>query len=904
MSSFKYLSEKPVEELDFGHKEIYKSLLNIVTTCKASVSIGLIGRWGTGKSSIIAALKENLRSKERTQGVPVVVFDLWKHEADSLRIAFLKELVKQLKTELNEGSYLKKDFQENPLLDSHISITETRDFNFDTRQVWNAFKVLLAVLLASVLVACLVRIALSIFKADELFQQIFIKILTITTVFTIVGGIYQLFKDLGIKKSKSTTTARLSYPHEFENEFNYILSKLKNSRIVIVFDNLDRGIGRKAIEFISTIKTFLEPASDPKKQSVVAFLIPCDVEAINKHLIVNSEDIFERTYADEFLRKVFNTTIWIPDFYPMDLEKFAHKKLEQTQIEEFNNPYLAWLIVTVFRQNPRQIIQFINVLITNFLFIKERSLTGDLGSKDFYKHNVPQLAKFLLVQARFPEVIKKMSESRIYNFDRIQDAASSLPRYREFAQLLNDTIEIPIYSCEPFISSRISNEERRLPGVLALFKVMDEVGPDAEKDAEPFMSPEKILIFSELVRERLNDVANPSQEAAFLSSLFRITKAFEKSLPSSLYSDIRSKFELRNFNNIDRINPDDLASEFIEKAKIPEKTERQILATWINILSDFRENVNNRSLNEEREFQMIRQIGLRHTLCSDELRAKFRSTIALHYSGRNDILELATANQEAEDFFVTDDLLERCVKRFAPRSENKEIVKFFSNLTKGRLKNVNNESIVEVLEGIIKNSMSSNEINDKKNAIHTIMDIVDLFGLDLTQFTNKPKYTDLHQTVVAAYNSPDRMRIGVLYFPVALKMKKVLPKNYHGDYDSIINDFVANFGSFDEMSLEFVFQNTSELPDLLANTNYSIFQKLPRRNLSLALRIYPFINEDLRQKWILVILAGEDFITKMESMTSVINKYGPKELVISTLQSKKTTENSERIEALISRIEK
>jgi hypothetical protein len=67
---------------------------------------------------------------------------------------------------------------------------------------------------------------------------------------------------------------------------------------------------------------------------------------------------------DEFLRKFFNTIIWIPDFIPSELEAFARARLKETGVPLLDNDYVAWIITKAFRNNPRQIIQFTNILLT------------------------------------------------------------------------------------------------------------------------------------------------------------------------------------------------------------------------------------------------------------------------------------------------------------------------------------------------------------------------------------------------------------------------------------------------------------------------------------------------------------------------------------------------------------
>lgn len=98
-TDFEFLKDKPLEttgELSaskFGHEEIATTLSRIIIKCPAPFTIGLFAKWGAGKSTVANSLKEQLPAEK----IPVIIFDVWKHEGDALRRTFLKETVRQLK---------------------------------------------------------------------------------------------------------------------------------------------------------------------------------------------------------------------------------------------------------------------------------------------------------------------------------------------------------------------------------------------------------------------------------------------------------------------------------------------------------------------------------------------------------------------------------------------------------------------------------------------------------------------------------------------------------------------------------------------------------------------------------------------------------------------------------------
>jgi dephospho-CoA kinase len=126
--SLGYLVDKPLDKtskLAFGHLETALTLKEIVELCPCPYTIGVFGGWGSGKSTIAKFLQKKL-------DFPVVIFDVWKHEKDSLRRTFLKVLEKDGQRNPRSESkvktpWLKKSFhlKENVFIDTNVTITDS-----------------------------------------------------------------------------------------------------------------------------------------------------------------------------------------------------------------------------------------------------------------------------------------------------------------------------------------------------------------------------------------------------------------------------------------------------------------------------------------------------------------------------------------------------------------------------------------------------------------------------------------------------------------------------------------------------------------------------------------------------------------------------------------------------------
>lgn len=398
MENFKFLSDEAV--LDSAndrlkHPSIAETLKTIVINSPLPFTIGLFGRWGAGKSSISNFLKEKLNTKENK--VPVILFDVWKYENDSLRRQFLLELVKQLK----EQSSLEKKFK----IDTRVTSSISKNFQGATTiDKGKLFQLIL--LLGAVFVA----VGACFFVINPTSAPSYLAS-TLTSIIGIIGlaTIIQYTTQVVTTETGTISNDKFSDPDEFEEEFAKIVTASKPKRIVIIFDNLDRVTHDKAIELLSTIKTFLEP-----KAKKCIFLVPCDEYAIKVYLeSVYTQPGIENTFdADEFLRKFFNTFIRIPDFINADLEGYTKEQLTNTRLEEFrNNTDLITVITQAFRDNPRQIKQFINTLLSHYLlaYEREKGRNAIIKPSGTITKNSAFLAKILIIKQKWPKFYKQIS---------------------------------------------------------------------------------------------------------------------------------------------------------------------------------------------------------------------------------------------------------------------------------------------------------------------------------------------------------------------------------------------------------------------------------------------------------------------------------------------------------------
>lgn len=391
------------------------------------VTVGVFGDWGSGKSSILKILYENLRAEkvgELKNNTLVLYFNGWVFEGyDDAKAALLESIIEQFDKHKKIGSLIK---DETKKLFKSVKWMRVMGLGFK--------KIVLPATTAyftggTSLIPFLAR-ELSSLKPEEIAKKIS------------DGKVEDYLKGL-VKESPEDETKLV---REFREDFKSMIDKSKISKLVVIIDDLDRCTHERIIENLEAIKLFLNVdktafviGADPR---IVRHAIEYRYRTAERGLGGDPENKNQRIVSD-YLEKLIQIPYTLPRLSDHEVETymtllFAKRELATSYIKvhqafgEFrkNNRYgvfgfadieplidgdekkklsasisliaaLSSIIAQGLNGNPRQIKRFLNT------FTLRHRLATVANIPDF---RIDVLAKLMVLEYTFPELFAQLHE--------------------------------------------------------------------------------------------------------------------------------------------------------------------------------------------------------------------------------------------------------------------------------------------------------------------------------------------------------------------------------------------------------------------------------------------------------------------------------------------------------------
>jgi hypothetical protein len=251
--NFKFVNDEPiltVTDDKFRHSYFVKTLEYILEHSNSPINIGLYGKWGIGKSSILRLLEEVIRGNRRLNNKFVFFYiDVWKFS--SLK----QELLLEMNSLLEEK---KRPYTTTAIIDLLYNVKEERPVARPTnwcklRNMFGDF-----VLFALPFIAGAIT-----YFIDPSSAGVTVTPVVILSFIPGLIKIYEKFKSLSssIDWSSKKIISRIESSHQFQTIFRQIVEKATDGEgkkeLIMAVDNLDRCDDDTVIEFLGMIKTFM-----------------------------------------------------------------------------------------------------------------------------------------------------------------------------------------------------------------------------------------------------------------------------------------------------------------------------------------------------------------------------------------------------------------------------------------------------------------------------------------------------------------------------------------------------------------------------------------------------------------------------------------------------------------------
>lgn len=287
---------------------IAKTIVSIIKGGKESVSIGVHGDWGAGKSSILAMVEDKIANcqdsdaNEDTLEYVSIRFNSWQYQGfEDAKIALMSAIVSQL--EKKAKTYCEKHKIEN-------GIEKVQEIG---KRLWKNLD------------------KLSIAKG---IGKIGVSIATGTAPLVLINGIIDAIKDTVTDQEKAgklieTIGNLIESPaeevsgykeiEEFRNNFKEMFDKAHVKKLVVLIDDLDRCLPKVAIETLEAVRMFLSldntafiiAADDAMIKYSVKEYFPRVLEKSNDNSDSISKPDYNR-FSDKYLEKLIQVPLHIP----------------------------------------------------------------------------------------------------------------------------------------------------------------------------------------------------------------------------------------------------------------------------------------------------------------------------------------------------------------------------------------------------------------------------------------------------------------------------------------------------------------------------------------------------------------------------------------------------------------
>lgn len=392
-----FLLDEPSDEDFFGpHSEVAAAIARVVNDNDDISVIGLVGSWGSGKSTVVKSLRATLQNAEREEDLYFFTYDAWLHQNDPPRRAFLETLINDLlPTYLSDEGAWRERLANLSGKTEETTTDITKEFTKTGR--WVFLSLGLVPLGMAFLGYDLVSTAFG--KSDSIRASgitiarilFFVSLAFTASPLIVVLTFYlrwrswpegwakinpkryfnwdfwkrnkvgfeketilALLTQHSVEKSENKTTISPDPTAiEFRTAFRDVLIELSRSkkRFVIVIDNLDRLAEDEAMQLWGTIRSlFLERAGEQREAASSGLrpkvVLPIDGGSVERMFAVTHNDPARpnqpRDLAASFMDKTFDITFYVNEPVMSGWRSFLLAQMQRVFPESYQPSWGFW----------------------------------------------------------------------------------------------------------------------------------------------------------------------------------------------------------------------------------------------------------------------------------------------------------------------------------------------------------------------------------------------------------------------------------------------------------------------------------------------------------------------------------------------------------------------------------
>jgi formylglycine-generating enzyme required for sulfatase activity len=387
-----YLTDYWTTQDNLRFSDFRPALFNILTKAQTPLTVGVFGPWGSGKTSLLRMLKEDVEQK-RSPSLRAVWFTAWKYDRnDALWRAFILRVLDALyprqpgdepweqRERIPVDELGEKQTGEVELLDrlsrSLYGTVEWEELG-EWAMAWGDAGRELAKLPGFLLLLSM--------GAGKAADQL---------------GLSPDMAELLQREVQAHRLERLSSMEQFEATFQRALTEVlgPDGRLVVFVDDLDRCLPEKAIEVLEAIKLFLEVPG-------TAFVLGMDRTVIERGIEARYGDCFRREDDERsefpisgasYLQKIVQIPFHLPPMAVEDVGGFIAALEEEVPATAQLSDVTQAVFAHGLLPNPRQTKRALNI----FRLLKQIAETRESDVA------WPLLAKTVLIQTQWPELYR------------------------------------------------------------------------------------------------------------------------------------------------------------------------------------------------------------------------------------------------------------------------------------------------------------------------------------------------------------------------------------------------------------------------------------------------------------------------------------------------------------------